>query len=395
MPNLEIRQRTVVSEVARRPELLYVSPVVPGMTGNGLAMRAGMVLEALSGLYRISLLVVPCYPTIDQEIPDQLLKFCDRTAIVPHDNDMQRRVADAGRAFHDLTFDTVHAFRLATLPFARPYFDRAGGRTHFHLDLDDIESKTHRRIANLHENAGNVAEAESEKAWSRRSLLLETAAFQIFHRIYVCSEADKQELLQRGRAEVQVLKNAVRLPAKVGPRSFRSGEVFRLLFVGTLGYYPNQDAMQYFCEKILPILRGRSEKSFRVDIVGAYPPESLRRLTSREVCVIGTVRDVPPWYEECHAVIVPIRAGGGSRIKILEAFSYQRPVITTSVGIEGIEAESNRHALIEDTAEGFAEACIRLMSDSECAKYLVENSADLLTRSYTGEALRRQIAALG
>jgi len=387
--------RTVVSEGARKPELLYVSPVIPGMTGNGLAMRAGMVLEALSALYRISLLVVPCYPAIDQEIPDQLLKFCHRTAIVPRDDDVQRRVADAGRAFQEHTFDTIHAFRLATLPFARRCFDRAGGRVRFHLDLDDIESKTHRRIANLHESAGNVAEAESEKAWSRRSLLLETAAFQIFHRIYVCSEADKQELLQRGRAEVQVLKNAVRLPAKVGPRSFRSGEVFRLLFVGTLGYYPNQDAMRYFCAKILPILQQRAEHSFRVDIVGAYPPESLQRLKSREVCVIGTVCDVQPWYEECHAVIVPIRAGGGSRIKILEAFSYQRPVITTSIGIEGIEAESNRHALIEDTAEGFAEACIRLMSDSECANRLVQNSTDLLTTSYTSEALKRQIAALG
>ena len=378
-----------------KPELLYVSPVIPALTGNGLAMRAGMVLEALSGLYRISLLAVPLQPAIDLAIPDQLLQLCERTAIVPRDDDLQRRVAETGKAFQEQTFDTIHAFRLVTLPFVRPYFDRAGGRARFHLDLDDLESKTHRRIASLHESAGNAAGAEFEKAWSRRSLLLETAAFRIFHRIYVCSEADKEELLQRTRVEIQVLKNAVRLPASVGPRSLHSGEVFRFLFVGTLGYYPNQDAMQYFCANILPILRERAERPFRIDIVGADAPESLQRLASHEVCVVGTVRDVQPWYEECHAVIVPIRAGGGSRIKIPEAFSYQRPVVTTSIGIEGIEAEPNRHALIEDTPEGFAEACLRLMSDSECANYLVENSTKLLTTSYTTEALKRQVAALG
>ena len=385
----------MVSETSSKPELLYVSPVIPGLTGNGLAMRAGMVLEALSELYRVSLLVVPRYPTIDQSIPDRFLKCCHRAAIVPHDNDVKRRAAEAGRVFQGRTFDTIHVFRLVTLPFARPYFDRVCGRARLHLDLDDIESKTHRRIASLHESAGNAASAEFEKSASYRSLLLETAAFGMFHRIYVCSEADKAELVHRGKAEVQVLKNAVRLPASVSRRSFHPGQVFRFLFVGTLGYYPNEDAMKYFCSEILPILRERAGSPFRVDIVGAHPPEHLRSLTSEEVCVIGTVPDVQPWYEGCHAVIVPIRAGGGSRIKILEAFSYQRPVVTTSTGIEGIEAESNRHALIADTPEGFAEACMRLMSDSEFANYLVANSTDLLNTTYTSEALKRRIAALG
>jgi glycosyltransferase involved in cell wall biosynthesis len=388
-------QPGVVKEIGEKPELLYVSPVIPGVTGNGLAMRAGMVLEALSGLYRVSLLVVPLYLTIGEKIDDRFLDLCERVTIIPRDDDVQRQVTEAARAFQEHTFHTIHAFRLVTLPFVRPYFDRAGGRARLHLDLDDIESKTHRRIASLHESAGNVAEAELERAQARSSQLLETAAFHILHRIYVCSEADKNELLQRCKAEVQVLKNAVRLPANPSPRSLHPGEVFKLLFVGTLDYYPNQDALHYFCSQILPILRERAGHPFRVAVIGANPPESLRRLTSREVGVVGTVRDVQRWYEQCHAVIVPIRAGGGSRIKILEAFSYQRPVVTTSVGIEGIEAESNRHALIEDTAEGFATACIRLMSDSECAKRLVENSTELVTRSYTSEALRKQIAALG
>jgi glycosyltransferase involved in cell wall biosynthesis len=384
-----------VSEASRKPQLLYVSPVIPGVTGNGLAMRAGMVLEALSGLYSVSLLVVPQYPTIDQNIPEQLLEFCESAAIVPHDNDVQRRVTEAGRAFQDGAFDIVHTFRLAALSFARSYFRRAGGRARLHLDLDDIESKTHRRIAELHERTGNVDRAEFEKASSRRSLLIETAAFSIFDRIYVCSEADKAELQQRGRVEIQVLKNAVRLPTSVTPLCFRSGEVFRFLFVGTLAYYPNEDAMQYFCSEVLPILRERAERPFLVNIVGAYPPERLRSLNSRDVCVVGTVPDVQPWYEGCHAVIVPIRAGGGSRIKILEAFSYQRPVVTTSIGIEGIEAEAGRHALIADTPAGFAAACIQLISDAELADHLVENSTDLLNTTYTIEALKRRIAALG
>ena len=358
-------------------------------------MRAGMVLEALSSLYSVSLLAIECHPTIDQNVPDRLLEFCERSALVAHDNDIQRRVTEAGGAFQDHSFDTVHVFRLTALPFARPHFDRVCGRARLHLDLDDIESKTHRRIAGLYESAGNLARAEFERTLSRRSLLLETAAFSIFDRIYVSSEADKAQLVQRGRAEIQVLANAVRLPTGVSSRALHSGEIFRFLFVGTLSYYPNEDAVHYFCSEILPILRHRAARPFLVTIVGANPPARLRSLTSPEVCVIGTVPGVQPWYEDCHAVVVPMRAGGGSRIKIIEAFSYHRPVVTTSIGIEGIEAESGRHALIADTPEGFAEACLRLMSDAELATNLVENSTDLLNTTHTSEALKRRIAALG
>src|SRR5215471_10703620 len=284
-------QPGVVNEIAEKPELLYVSPVIPALTGNGLAMRAGMVLEALSGLYRVSLLVVPLYLTIGEKIDGRFRDLCERVTIIPRDDDVQRQVTEAARAFQEHAFHTIHAFRLVTLPFVRAYFDRgfdsAAGRARLHLDLDDIESKTHRRIASLHESAGNVAEAELEKARARSSLLLETAAFRILHRIYVCSEADKDELLERSKAEVQVLKNAVRLPANAGPRSLQAGEVFRLLFVGTLDYYPNQDALHYFCSQILPILRERAGHPFRVAVIGANPPESLRRLTSKEVGIVG------------------------------------------------------------------------------------------------------------
>jgi len=382
----------VVSEVRGGPSLLYVCPVIPSTTGNGLAMRSGMVLEALAEYYRVSLLAVPRYVTMERQVPEIFRKRCADVAIVPPYEDSQYRIQQAGRLYGTHSFDIVHVFRLAALPFARPYFIQSCGRAWLHLDLDDIESKTHRRIAALHRSAGNGGMADVEEARARRSLLLETAAFRMFDRVYVCSDLDRQELLGRCPAEIRVLRNAVRLPAMIRPS--RSGEIFRFLFVGTLGYYPNEDAVRYFCSEILPLIRERAATPFRVDFVGAGASKELLDLTAADVHVVGPVADIQPWYESSHAVIVPLRAGGGTRIKILEAFSYQLPVVTTLIGIEGIDAEPNQHVLLAGGPEEFAASCLQLMSDPALAQCLVQNASCLLRESYSSEALKTSVSSL-
>lgn len=379
-----------MSELSSRPSLLYISPVIPSLTGNGLAMRAGMVLEALAERYRVSLLAVPLYPSFEPEISQAFLPLCENTRVIPPCPDPQHRIREAGEAFREHEFDIIHVFRLSAMPFARPYFSEPRGRVQRHLDLDDIESKTHRRIAALHRDGGDESRACREQAESRRFEMLETAAFRIFDRVYVCAEADKQELLNRGAAQVCVLRNAVRLPL-VSSRK-KPQDVFRILFLGTLGYYPNEDAARYFCGRILPLIRQGARTSFVVDLVGAGGSESLRSLAASDVNVVGRVPDVQPWYEACQAVIVPLRAGGGTRIKILEAFSYKRPVVTTSIGLEGIDAIPNEHVLVADTPDTFASACLQLMTDPALAESMVQKTNALVLESYSSEALKKSVS---
>jgi glycosyltransferase involved in cell wall biosynthesis len=383
----------VVSQVQSKPSLLYICAVIPAISGNGLAMRGGMVLEALSELYRVSLLVVPNSYGIEREVPEVLRAKCENVAIVPRNPIAEDRIEEASRVYRGHKFDIVHVFRLAALPFSRFYFNQVSGRARIHLDLDDIESKTYRRIAALHRNAGNAARALVEEGRAQQAALLETYAFRTFDRIYVCSEPDRRELLERCRAEIRVLKNAVRAPAIVRPA--KVSQDFRFLFVGTFGYYPNEDAVYYFCRQVLPLIRDGARTSFQVHFVGANASRNLLELAAGDdVEIVGAVADVQPWYESSHAVIVPLRAGGGTRIKILEAFSYQRPVITTSIGVEGIDAEPNRHVLVADPAETFASACLQLMSDRPLAEYLVQNATSLLTQSYSIDALKKSAALL-
>jgi glycosyltransferase involved in cell wall biosynthesis len=222
--------------------------------------------------------------------------------------------------------------------------------------------------------------------------MLEVIALRSFNRIYVCSEGDRRELGNRSRAEICVLRNAVRLPGAVRPSAARG--VFRFLFVGTLGYYPNQDGVRFFCTEVLPFIRERAGSSFLVNVVGSGDSSGIADLAADEVHLVGPVADVRPWYEECDAVVVPLRAAGGTRVKILEAFGYLRPVVTTTMGVEGIEAVANEHVLVADAPEDFATACLKLMSDPTLAQALVANASVLVSRSYTIEALKTTISSL-
>lgn len=369
-------------------ELLYITPVAPSITGSGTPMRAGMVLEALCACYRVSLLIVPHagYSGDYRSVHPDLAGHCEDVRIVPLEAEHNVRVEQARDAYRDRTFDVVHVFRLGTMPFAWHYLRDVQPRPGCHLDLDDIESKTRRRIASLYRGLGHPLRAAAESKDANRLALLEAVAFREFDRIYVCSESDRAEVANRGRAEVCVLRNAVRPPAVVQPPTSR-GE-FRFLFVGTLGYYPNEDAVRYFCTQVLPLIRERSTRKVRVCIVGSSPSKDLISLGAADVEVVGQAPDLEIWYRSCHAAIVPLRAGGGTRIKILEAFSYGRPVVTTSVGVEGIDAIPNRHVLIGDTPEAFADACVRLISDEALRRELVENARRLLHEQHMPEMVK-------
>ena len=374
-----------------RASLLYVTPVCPSLTGSGTPMRAGIVLEALAARYRVSMLVVPApqYAGFNREVPTALRTICDNVNIVSPDGNLLEKVQRAGRVYRDEKFDVVHVFRLVAVPYAQPYLINRR-RTKFHLDIDDIESKTHGRIAALYRRAGDLSMATDEEWNARRCQLLEADALRTFDRIYVCSELDRMELASRcariegSKAAVCILRNAVRLP------DAPPGGVFRFLFVGTLSYYPNEDGIRFFCEDILPLLREMTRRPFVIDIIGR-DGSRLRKLSCEDVNVIGDVADVGPYYQACDAVIVPLRAGGGTRIKILEAFSYKRPVVTTSIGVEGIDVTSGQHALVADTPEAFGSACLQLISDPRVGRRLVENATALLHQLHTVEHLKRVV----
>jgi glycosyltransferase involved in cell wall biosynthesis len=351
-----------------------------------MAMRAAAVLEALAQSYRVSVLTATLYQSLAKQLPDSLRQLCDDAVEIPAEQ------IGGSVAYQDQLFDVVHVFRLASFTAAKPYLNDDRSRTS-HLDLDDIESKTYRRIAALQRENHDENLARGSDAAARRAELLEVVAFRQFQRLYVCSEADRQELLPRCQAEICVLPNVVHPPASAAART--PDGVWRLLFVGTLGYYPNEDAVAYFCTRVLPLIRQIANCPVEVTVAGFGASKRLRDAARNAgVQLVGLVPDLAPSYHGADTVIVPIRAGGGTRIKILEAFAHGCPVVASTIGAEGIDALPEQHLLIADTPEAFADCCLRLRQDRSLRERLIANALALVRRAHTPEALQRTIDCL-
>jgi sugar transferase (PEP-CTERM/EpsH1 system associated) len=227
--------------------------------------------------------------------------------------------------------------------------------------------------------------SQIERQWDRKARALlngvvmgqwEPRYAERFDRCTTVSEADRQ-LLKRAnpRLRVDVIPNGVDiqkyklLPTdKIAPA---------LLFIGNMGYPPCVDAALYFCREILPRIR-RTISAAELWIVGRDPQPDVLRLNGDGVHVTGRVDDVVPYYQQSAVCVVPLRAGGGTRLKILEAMALGRPVVSTTIGCEGLDVVDGEHLLIADDPEQFAEKTLRLLTDRHLYQHVSANGRKLV-----------------
>lgn len=157
-------------------------------------------------------------------------------------------------------------------------------------------------------------------------------------------------------------------------------EESRLVFVGRLDYRPNSDGVLWFAHEVLPLIRQRHHA--RLVVVGPNPPRELRALAGDGVDVTGRVDDVRPLLEAATVVPVPLRSGGGTRLKILEALALERPVVSTRIGAEGLDVIDGEHLLIADDPGAMAGAITRLIDDRDLAATLGRQGRALVERAY-------------
>jgi glycosyltransferase involved in cell wall biosynthesis len=162
----------------------------------------------------------------------------------------------------------------------------------------------------------------------------------------------------------------------------------RLLFTGTMSYAPNHQGIRWFVEHVWARVRD-SLPDARLDVVGKDPPDAVTRLDGEDgITVHGFVPSMAPFFAQAHVVVVPILTGAGIRVKIVEAMSAGRPVVSTAIGWEGLaHVEPGRHLLVADTPEEFAAATLRLMSDLQLAARMARDARALAEREYDWRAL--------
>ncbi|MGA2434716.1 MAG: glycosyltransferase family 4 protein [Bryobacteraceae bacterium] len=164
-----------------------------------------------------------------------------------------------------------------------------------------------------------------------------------------------------------------------------------LLFAGMMNYPPNADAAVFFCRSILPLVRP-IVPDVKLLIAGHSPPSQVKRLASEPgVTVAGYVEDMIPWYSQAAVTVAPLRAGGGTRLKILESMALGRPVVSTTIGCEGLEVEHNRHILIADTPERFAACVTRLLLDAALRERIAAEARRLVEERYNWPAIGKRL----
>ena len=384
-------------------------------------MRAGAILEGLSASCQVYLLIIPIHDPHRTVLPARIRPWCRQYyvmhisrlchRIVRLSNLLQsvrtqsshpfewryasvRMIDKAAQAFQDIRFDYLHVFRLYMTPFAMAYLHRQRHLTACYLDLDDIESNTRRRLAELYHTNGLYSQARREQQAADMYARLERELLPRFDGIYVCSQQDKNQLsTQVSGQNIEVLPNVIRLSSD--PRPAQNSGPFTFLFVGNLAYYPNEDAVMYFLEHVLPCLRQRAQHPFCLTVIGSGQSRRLRHYQRiPEYRHMGYVSELAPYYEQSDAVVVPLRAGGGTRIKVLEAFSFKRPVVSTTIGVEGLEVEDEKHLLMADHPQHFAEQCCRLMEDKQLSASLTTNAFACLVTHYTQAAMQRTLRTM-
>jgi glycosyltransferase involved in cell wall biosynthesis len=271
----------------------------------------------------------------------------------------------------------MHCNHLDTIPYA----DAARGLPII-LDTHNLLFVFYRKMAQtfspLWRLLSNV-EASRLRSFERKSF---AAAAQV----WVCSRDEQMALAPLGLGgSIRVVPNGVDTsyfhPANPDPPDNGPPVV---VFTGAMGYAPNSDGVMYFIREILKPLRKRVP-GVRFRVVGKDPSDALVRVSREDpgVEITGAVPDVRPFVWTSDAYVVPLRLGAGTRLKVLEAFAMGVPVVSTTQGAEGIDAEPGQHFLLADTPDAFAESVASLLARPAKVSRMVREARALVESRYS------------
>jgi sugar transferase (PEP-CTERM/EpsH1 system associated) len=291
-------------------------------------------------------------------------------------------------------FDTVQMESVHLMQYL-PIIREARGCPAIVIDWHNIESEIMWRYA---ETAGNWA----KKIFAKRTAkLIERAENRLLDSCAahaVTSERERRKLLaRRPHANIQVVPNGVDASyysaKEIAEASRRTGapdSKKTILFVGSMDYHANIDAVTWFSRTVWPEM-ALNHPYLHFMIVGRDPAPAVRALASDRIHITGTVDDVRPFYASAAVAVVPLRSGSGTRLKILEAMAAGVPVVSTRMGAEGIEVEDDVHLLLADSGREIAAAVRRIASSAETRERLSQAGRALVSRVYEWSVIGKQL----
>lgn len=254
----------------------------------------------------------------------------------------------------------------------------------------NVETMIWRRYS---ENAPNAIAQRYLRLQADRMFAFERKVCRTARHVIAVSNEDAR--LMR---EMFGVKDVSAIPTGVDVEFFSppgEGERAGVVFVGSMDWLPNIDGIRWFCDEVLPLVR-RSIPDCTLAIVGRTPSREIRALAERDklIRVTGTVPDVRPYLWSAAISIVPLRIGGGTRMKIFEAMAARLPVISTTIGAEGLDVNPPRDIRIADTAADFAAQCVDLLRSREIRDSQARAAWNLVSTRFGWDSIARQFESI-
>jgi glycosyltransferase involved in cell wall biosynthesis len=378
--------------------ILLLTQIVPFPPDSGPKIKTLNVLKHLAERHDVHL-VSFARSEAEREAAEALRPWCASVDLVPLSRSPLRDMAALAASFlkrrpflverddspamrtcierllRTYRFDAVHADQLTMGQFAvdLPLPLRV-------LDEHNAVWTIVRRVAEQERWGPRRLVAELE--W-RRLRAYELALCQRFDDVLVVSETDLRDLTPPSGAAPHASVIPITVDTVALPFVLPGPDARHVLSMATMFYPPNVEGVLWFAREILPGIRARVP-DIRFLVVGARPPAEVRDLETEAsgVVVTGFVPDLDPYLSQSAVLVVPLHAGSGMRVKILEAFARGVPVVSTTIGVEGIEARNGEHLFVADTPEAFADAVVETLRDRVSAARRAASGRALVEERY-------------
>lgn len=286
-------------------------------------------------------------------------------------------------------FDVAHADQLNMAQYAELVATHSARKPRLVIDAHNALWLLYKRLAAT--MGPGPRRMMLERDW-RLLKAYEGRIVREFDAVLAVSDEDRAALAEAAGGDRDMTVIPIAIDTDELPIAHRHAGARQMTHVGTMYWPPNIDGMLWFIREIYPLVRDTRPES-GLDVIGARPPQELVGLKGQVpgLNVTGYVADVAPYLAQCGVFIVPLRAGGGMRVKILEALSRGLPVVTTTLGCEGIAVRHGEHVLIADTPTDFAKAVLDVLGDPALAAALARNGRRLIETTYDYRAACRPL----
>ena len=389
-------------------KILFLSPTVPYPLTDGGRIRVFNLLKQIAAKSDVTLLVLETQSS-DAEGVAQLQQLGIQVHLVPNAPTLPRvSLGTLLKAF--LRRQPITVVRYDLLAYRQKFRELIATETfnlvhyemfhtaQFHIETrlpgvlsqQNVDSAIWRRLC-----------GETVNPFYKFAYWTQQLAFQRYERVLspkfdavTCTSDIDAAVFQQHCAKdiIEIIPNGVDI-THYQP-DFASEVPAHLIYIGSMDWYPNEDAVGFFADEVLPRVQ-ESVPDVRFSIVGGNPSTRVQKLAERKgVVVTGRVPEIKPYFAEATVFVVPLRIGSGTRLKILEALAMGKAIVSTSVGAEGLDLKDSEEIFIADEPAAFADAVTRLLTDASLRRRIGENGRTRVERDYDWRSIGEKLHLL-